>query len=43
VIVVYENRIVMAPTLEKALQAIFQPPQQETPAIIRPLEEPALP
>ena len=43
VIVVYENRIVMAQTLEQALQAIFQPPQQETPAIIRPLEEPALP
>lgn len=38
VIVAYENRIVMAETLEKALSAIFQlkPP---TPPIIRPLEE----
>ncbi|MGB3207256.1 MAG: UPF0182 family protein, partial [Crinalium sp.] len=38
VIVVYENRIVMAETLEKALQAIFQPPKSTTPAIIRPVE-----
>jgi len=39
VIVAYENRIVMAETLEQALKAIFQ--QKETPAtpIIRPLEE----
>ncbi len=38
VIVVYENRIVMAETLEKALQAIFQPAKSTTPAIIRPVE-----
>ena len=38
VIVVYENRIVMAETLEKALQAIFQPPESTTPAIVRPVE-----
>jgi uncharacterized protein len=37
VIVAYENRIVMAQTLEQALQAIFQ--EQETPEpIIRPVE-----
>jgi uncharacterized protein len=40
VIVAYENRIVMAQTLEQALQAIFQ--AQATPKpIIRPLEKPA--
>jgi hypothetical protein len=39
VIVVYENRIVMAETLEQALQAIFQAEQKETPAIVRPVEE----
>ncbi|WP_432809429.1 UPF0182 family protein [Pantanalinema sp. GBBB05] len=40
VIVAYENRIVMAPTLEEALQAIFKP--QVTPGtIVRPVEEPA--
>jgi hypothetical protein len=39
VIVAYQNRIVMAQTLEKALQAIFQPEQQSTPAIVRPVEE----
>jgi hypothetical protein len=39
VIVAYENRIVMAQTLEQALQAIFQ--KQKTPEpIIRPVEEP---
>ncbi|HEY9691762.1 MAG TPA: UPF0182 family protein [Oculatellaceae cyanobacterium] len=38
VIVVYENRIVMAETLEKALQAIFQPAKSTTPAIVRPVE-----
>ena len=40
VIVAYENRIVMAETLEQGLKAIFQ--QEETPAspIIRPVEEP---
>lgn len=39
VVVAYENRIVMAPTLEKALQAIFQPEVTPAPAIIRPVEE----
>ena len=43
VIVVYENRIVMAETLDQALQAIFQPTQPKTPAIVRPLEQQALP
>jgi hypothetical protein len=43
VIVAYENRIVMAKTLEQALQTIFQPNQQKTPAIIRPVEEPTQP
>jgi hypothetical protein len=43
VIVVYENRIIMAQTLEQALQGIFQPPQQETPAIVRPVENPSSP
>ncbi|MBD1922128.1 UPF0182 family protein [Microcoleus sp. FACHB-831] len=37
VIVVYENRIVMAETLERALQAIFQPAKPSAPAIIRPV------
>ena len=41
VVVAYENRIVMAETLEQALQAIFQSPQTEAPAIIRELEGPA--
>ncbi|RUR85158.1 UPF0182 family protein [Chlorogloeopsis fritschii PCC 9212] len=39
VIVAYENRIVMAETLEQALAAIFQPQQPTSPAIIRPLQE----
>jgi uncharacterized protein len=39
VIVVYENRIVMAETLEQALQGIFQPVRSQTPAIVRPVEE----
>ena len=43
VIVVYQNRIVMAETLEQALQAIFKPVQQSTPAIVRPVEEPTQP
>jgi uncharacterized membrane protein (UPF0182 family) len=44
VIVVYENRIVMAESLEKALEGIFQQPEQEpAPTIIRPLEEPPVP
>jgi uncharacterized protein len=42
VIVVYENRIVMAETLEQALQAIFQS-DQKAPAIVRPLDEEAVP
>lgn len=42
VVVAYENRIVMAQTLEQALQAIFQPDVTPAPAIIRPFEEPAL-
>jgi hypothetical protein len=39
VIVAYENRIVMAETLEQALQAIFQPQDTTAPAIVRPVEE----
>ncbi|ABA23299.1 Protein of unknown function UPF0182 [Trichormus variabilis ATCC 29413] len=39
VVVAYENRIVMAQTLEQALQAIFQPEVTPAPAIIRPFEE----
>ncbi|WP_017653026.1 UPF0182 family protein [Fortiea contorta] len=39
VIVAYENRIVMAPTLEQALQAIFKPEVTPDSAIIRPVEE----
>jgi uncharacterized membrane protein (UPF0182 family) len=39
VIVVYQNRIVMAETLQQGLEAIFRPDGSETP-IIRPLEEP---
>ncbi|MBD2168195.1 UPF0182 family protein [Calothrix membranacea FACHB-236] len=39
VVVAYENRIVMAQTLEQALQAIFQPQVTPPPAIIRPVEE----
>ena len=38
VIVVYENRIVMAETLEKSLNAIFQPKQSTPAPIVRPLE-----
>jgi len=40
VIVVYENRIVMSPTLEEALQAIFKPQATPDATIIRPVEEP---
>ncbi|NJR49880.1 MAG: UPF0182 family protein [Leptolyngbyaceae cyanobacterium CSU_1_3] len=40
VVVAYENRIVMAKTLEQALQAIFKPEVTPAPAIIRPIEEP---
>lgn len=43
VVVAYENRIVMAQTLEQALQAIFQPQGTPAPAIIRPVEEPVPP
>ncbi|MGQ4648794.1 UPF0182 family protein [Lyngbya aestuarii] len=43
VIVVYENRIVMAPTLEEALNAIFEPEPTSAPTIIRPLDELPLP
>lgn len=44
VIVVYENRIVMAESLEKALEGIFKQPEQEpAPTIIRPLDEPPVP
>ncbi|MBD2208635.1 UPF0182 family protein [Nostoc linckia FACHB-104] len=39
VVVAYENRIVMAQTLEQALKAIFQPQVTPPPAIIRPVEE----
>ncbi|MGA7931989.1 MAG: UPF0182 family protein, partial [Kovacikia sp.] len=39
VIVAYENRIVMAPTLEEALQAIFKPTVTPDSTIIRPVEE----
>lgn len=38
VIVAYENRIVMAETLEQALEAIFNPNQPVTPAIVRPVQ-----
>ncbi|MEH2216347.1 MAG: UPF0182 family protein [Nostoc sp.] len=43
VVVAYENRIVMAQTLEQALQAIFKPEVAPAPAIIRPFEEVAPP
>jgi uncharacterized protein len=39
VIVAYENRIIMAQTLEQALQGIFQSELSPAPAIIRPVEE----
>jgi len=39
VIVTYNNRIVMAESLEQALSAIFQPKKPTTPAIVRPLKE----
>ena len=38
VIVVYQNRIVMAETLQKAIDAVFQPQTPNTPAIVRPVE-----
>ncbi|AFZ56603.1 UPF0182 family protein [Anabaena cylindrica FACHB-243] len=43
VVVAYENRIVMAQTLEQALQGIFQPEETPAPPIIRPLEEEGIP
>lgn len=39
VIVAYGNQIVMAETLQQALDAVFTSPSGETPAIVRPLEE----
>ena len=41
VIVAYDNRIVMAETLEQALKAIFQPEKSATPPIIRSVVKPA--
>ncbi|MBE9224703.1 UPF0182 family protein [Phormidium sp. LEGE 05292] len=38
VIVAYENRIVMAETLEQAIDAIFQPKQSTPAPIVRPVE-----
>jgi uncharacterized protein len=43
VIVVYENRIAMAETLEQALAGIFQTDASDSPAIVRPVEEELLP
>ncbi|MDM9586320.1 UPF0182 family protein [Nostoc sp. GT001] len=43
VVVAYENRIVMAQTLEQALQGIFKPEVTPARAIIRPFEEAAPP
>jgi uncharacterized membrane protein (UPF0182 family) len=40
VIVAYENRIVMAQTLQQAIAAIFKPEAEITPPIIRPVEVP---
>lgn len=39
VVVAYENRIIMAQTLEQALEGIFKPEVTPAPAIIRPVEE----
>lgn len=39
VVVAYENRIIMAPTLEQSLQGIFQPELAPPATIIRPLED----
>lgn len=41
VVVAYENRIVMTPTLEESLRAIFRPDVTPAPAIVRPVEPPA--
>ena len=43
VIVVYENNIVMANSLQDALEAIFEPEERDGAAIIRPLQEIPLP
>ncbi|PZV13180.1 MAG: hypothetical protein DCF20_15985 [Pseudanabaena sp.] len=43
VIVAYENRIVMAQTLQQAIAAIFKPAPEITPPIIRPVEAPVTP
>jgi len=43
VIVAYENRIVMAQTLQQAIAAIFKPETEITPPIIRPVESPVTP
>jgi hypothetical protein len=40
VVVAYENRIVMAETLEQGLQAIFSSADTTAPPIVRPVEEP---
>jgi uncharacterized membrane protein (UPF0182 family) len=40
VVVAYENRIVMAQTLQQAIAAIFKPEQAIAPPIIRPVEAP---
>jgi hypothetical protein len=39
VVVAYENRIIMAQTLEQALQGIFQPEVTPEPPIIRPFDD----
>ena len=39
VIVVYENQIVMAETLDEGLKSIFETTQSTSKTIIRPLEE----
>ncbi|BAZ13170.1 hypothetical protein NIES4071_50090 [Calothrix sp. NIES-4071] len=38
VVVAYQNRIVMAPTLDNALTAVFQPTTPTPPAIVRPVQ-----
>ena len=39
VIVIYENQIVMAETLDEGINAIFQPQEADSKAIIRPVED----
>ena len=43
VVVAYENRIVMTPSLDESLKAIFRPNVTPNSAIVRPVEEPATP